>query len=122
MTQRAFLTCCQHRASTHPHHHRSGLYFDAVSPALPSLPLGWQGRLLRVERGGLPIASLDPNDAALSKYARGEPRDRRWIQGGLLAGANSLAIVSQCFRGTHIFDAAASLRPAPDGSGQGLVR
>ena len=81
-----------------------------MTPALPSLPQGWQGRLMRVERGGLHIAFLDPNDTSLSKHARGEPRDRRWIQGGLLAGAISLDIVSQRFRGTHFFDAAAQAR------------
>ena len=25
----------------------------------------------------------EPHDAAISKYARGEPRDRRWIRAGL---------------------------------------
>lgn len=89
-----------------PHHHRTGIYLDAVTPALPSLPQGWQDRLIRVERAGLRIAFLDPNDAALSKYARGEPRDRRWIQGGIVAGVISLAIVSQRFRSTHFLDAA----------------
>ncbi|MBM3391107.1 MAG: hypothetical protein FJY34_03920 [Betaproteobacteria bacterium] len=32
--------------------------------------------------GGIVAGFLDPNDAAVSKYARGEPRDREWIRAG----------------------------------------
>lgn len=37
------------------------------------------------------------NDAAISKYARGEERDRRWIQEGVVAGVVSLPVVRMRF-------------------------
>ncbi len=86
------------------YHLKSGFYLDAVSPQLPSLPEGWQARLIKVERDGLRAWFLDPNDAALSKYARGEPRDRRWIQAGILAGVVSMPIVKSRFGTTNFFD------------------
>ena len=87
-----------------PYHQKSGFFLDAVSPELPSLPDGWQDRLIKVARGGVRAWFLDPNDAALSKYARGEPRDRRWIQAGILAGVVSMPIVSARLRSTNFFD------------------
>jgi hypothetical protein len=73
-----------------PFHHAEGFFLDAVSPDLPTLPEGWQDRLLKLERGGCRAWFLDPNDAAISKYARGEPRDRSWIRAGLDAGIVSM--------------------------------
>jgi hypothetical protein len=67
-----------------PFHAAHGYFLDPVSPSLPTLPDGWEGRLNKVERDGLRLWFLDPNDAAVSKYARGEPRDQRWIRSGLL--------------------------------------
>ncbi len=93
-----------------PYHHQSGFYLDAVNPALPSLPDGWADRLIKIERGDLRAWFLDPNDAALSKYARGEPRDQRWIRAGVLAGVVSLPLVSARFRSTHFLDAAEALK------------
>jgi hypothetical protein len=86
------------------YHEKSGYFLDAVSPDLPTLPAGWRDRLIKVERDGLRAWFLDPNDAALSKYARGEPRDRRWIQAGILAGVVSMPIVKSRIGSTNFFD------------------
>lgn len=87
-----------------PFHQTHGFYLDGVSPQLPSLPEGWKDRLIKVERDGLRAWFLDPNDAALSKYARGEPRDRRWIQAGILAGVVSMPVVKARFGSTSFAD------------------
>ena len=87
-----------------PHHLEFGYYLDGVSPALPSLPEGWRDRLIRVERNGIGLSFLDPADAALSKYARGEPRDRRWIRAGLRTGAISLPLVRSRFPSVVFLD------------------
>ena len=87
-----------------PYHHKSGFYLDAVTPELPSLPDDWRDRLIKVERDGLRAWFLDPNDAALSKYARGEPRDRRWIKAGILAGVVSMPIVRSRIGTTQFLD------------------
>ena len=87
-------------------HAEHGFYLDAISPQLPSLPDGWADRLMKLERDGLRAWFLDPNDAALSKYARGEPRDRRWIQAGILAGVVSMPVVNARFASTNFYDGA----------------
>ena len=74
-------------------HEKTGIFLDAVSPELPTLPDGWRNRLMKVGRDGLRAWFLDPNDAAISKYARGEPRDRRWIEAGISRGLISLSMV-----------------------------
>ena len=88
-----------------PYHEKSGYFLDPVSPDLPTLPEGWHDRLIKVERDGLRAWFLDPNDAVLSKYARGEPRDRRWIKAGILAGVVSMPIVKSRVGSTNFFDA-----------------
>jgi hypothetical protein len=87
-----------------PFHAAHGYFLDPVSPSLPTLPDGWEGRLNKVERDGLRLWFLDPNDAAVSKYARGEPRDQRWIRSGLLHGLVSLAIAEARVRQTLFLD------------------
>jgi hypothetical protein len=87
-----------------PFHAAHGYFLDPVSPSLPSLPDGWEGRLNRAERDGLRLWFLDPNDAAVSKYARGEPRDQRWIRSGLAHGLISLPIVEARVRQTLFLD------------------
>jgi hypothetical protein len=74
-------------------HESEGYFLDPVSPHLPTLPDGWESRLVRIERNGLRVWFLEPNDAAISKYARGEPRDERWIRSGILNGYISLPTV-----------------------------
>jgi hypothetical protein len=58
----------------------------------------------RVERDGIVIWFLDPNDAALSKYARGEPRDRRWVRAGIKSGVVSITIMKSRFRSVDFLD------------------
>ncbi|MDO8777566.1 MAG: hypothetical protein Q7K57_54395 [Burkholderiaceae bacterium] len=93
-----------------PYHVKSGYFLDAVSPDLPALPEGWRDRLIKIEQDGLRAWFLDPNDAALSKYARGEPRDRRWIQAGILAGVVSMPIVKSRIGSTGFIDKAEERR------------
>lgn len=83
-----------------------GFYLDPISPDLPTLPDGWEPRLLPVPlRDGITVYFLDPNDAAVAKYARSEPRDRAWIQAGLAAGLLSVPIIDSRFRTTTFLDA-----------------
>lgn len=82
-----------------------GYFLDPVSPSLPTLPENWQFRLIRVPlESGITIYFLDPNDAAVSKYARGEPRDREWLQAGLGAGLLSPAIIESRMGETVFLD------------------
>jgi len=85
-------------------HRASGYYLDPVSPALPSLPDGWEARMNRIERDGLVAWFIEPNDAALSKYARGEPRDRRWIRAGIRCGVVSLPVVKSRLASVDFYD------------------
>jgi hypothetical protein len=83
----------------------NGYYLDPISPTLPTLPAGWESRLFKVGfEGGLVIHFLDPNDAAVSKYARSEPRDREWLQAGLAAGILSAPIIEYRMRETTFAD------------------
>lgn len=78
-----------------------GYYADAVSPMLPTLPEGWNERLIEVKfDAGVSAWFLDPNDAAISKYVRGEPRDYEWIRSGLDAGILSLPTIEYRLRET----------------------
>jgi hypothetical protein len=88
-----------------------GYYLDPISPRVATLPEGWPGRLTRIELAP-DIAGwfLEPNDAAVSKYARLEPRDREWIRPGLRAGVLSVAMLEARFAGTIFLDARESSR------------
>lgn len=78
-----------------------GYYADAVSPMLPTLPDGWQNRLIEVRfPSGVAAWFLHPGDAAVSKYVRGEQRDRNWLRAGLRAGIFSLETVEYRMRET----------------------
>lgn len=87
------------------YHRLHGIYLDPVSPKLPTLPDGWQQRLIRVERSGVTAHFLEPNDAAVSKLARAEPRDLRWVRAGVAAGLVSLPMVKLRMRTTNFLDA-----------------
>lgn len=72
----------------------NGVYADAISPAILSLPEQWESRLVQ-----LPLPSgvigwfLDPNDCAISKIIRGEERDIAWVRAGIVAGLLSRQII-----------------------------
>jgi hypothetical protein len=89
----------------------SGYYLDPVSPALPTLPEQWEYRLIPVElEDRIVVHFLDPNDAAVSKYARCDLRDREWIRAGLEAGLLSAPIIESRFRQTPFLDDAERAR------------
>ncbi len=105
-----------------------GYYFDAISPNLPTLPSGWQDRLIALQlQDGVKASFLVPNDAAISKYARGEARDRRWIREGLRASILSLATLEYRCRETDFLDQAehdrakVAIRDDRDWVGRGFV-
>lgn len=82
-----------------------GYYLDPISPAVATLPAGWEQRLVRIELEPEVVAwFLEPNDAAVSKYARMEPRDREWIRAGLAGRILSLAIIEKRFGETAFLD------------------
>jgi hypothetical protein len=92
---------------------KHGYYLDPVSPQVATLPDGWNGRLIRIELEPALVAwFLDPNDAAVSKYARLEPRDREWIRAGLAAGVLSASIIETRFAQTTFLDDDESTRVA----------
>jgi hypothetical protein len=84
---------------------KHGYYFDAVSPHLPTLPLGWEQRLIERRLPGGAIARfLEPHDAAIAKLARSEPKDLRWIRAGIDASILSVATLEYRFRETVFED------------------
>ena len=86
-----------------PFERQYGYYADAVSPMLPTLPERWQARLVEVAfASGVSGWFLDPDDAAISKYVRGQARDRAWIRAGLEAGILSLANIEYRLRETEM--------------------
>lgn len=88
-----------------PFDEQHGYYLDPVSPNLPTLPAQWSYRLVKAElEEAITIYFLDPNDAAVSKYARGDVRDREWIQAGLAAGLLSASIIASRFSETDFID------------------
>ena len=85
----------------------NGYYLDPVSPELPMLPEQWEPRLIPIAlEGGIVVYFLDPNDAAVSKYARGDVRDRAWLRAGLEAGILSAPVIESRFRQTPFADGA----------------
>jgi hypothetical protein len=88
-----------------------GYYLDPISPQVATLPAGWEGRLTRIQlEPTLAAWFLEPSDAAVSKYARMEPRDREWIRPGLRAGVLSLVTLDARFAETAFLDAHESAR------------
>ncbi len=87
-------------------HRAHGYYLDAVSPSLASLPNGWQERMNCIAQGVINIWFLDPDDAAVSKYARSQPNDLRWIRAGVLAGLISLPKIKARVPSTVFLDSA----------------
>lgn len=88
-----------------------GYYLDPIAARVATLPDDWEARLVRIElEPGLAAWFLEPNDAAVSKYARMEPRDREWIRAGLVAGILSVPILQVRFAQTAFLDTAESNR------------
>jgi hypothetical protein len=88
-----------------------GFYLDPITPRVATLPAGWEARLVRQQLGpDLAAWFLEPHDAAVSKYARMEPRDREWIRPGLRAGILSLPILEARFEDTAFLDPAEAHR------------
>jgi hypothetical protein len=88
-----------------------GYYLDPLSPSIATLPGEWEERLLRIQLEPELVAwFLEPNDAAVSKYARMEPRDREWIRPGLRAGILSWPIIEGLFAQTVFLDDGESRR------------
>jgi hypothetical protein len=82
-----------------------GYYYDAVSPNLPTLPRGWEERLVPVAlRGGTVAKFIEPNDAAIAKLSRGAPKDLQWIRAGIDASILSVATLEYRFRETVFAD------------------
>jgi hypothetical protein len=93
-----------------PYHREHGIYLDPVSPRLPTLPQDWEQRLIRLERDGVVASFLDPNDAAVSKLARAEPRDVRWVRAGIRAEIISVPAVRLRMKTTAFLDDEEKLR------------
>jgi hypothetical protein len=86
-------------------HKANGFYLDPVSPSLATLPTDWESRLNVLKlNNGITLRCLDPDDAAISKYARGEPRDREWIRAGIEQSIISTDIVRQRLKETIFLD------------------
>ena len=85
-------------------HKENGYYLDPVSPALPTLPDGWENRMSNMSRGDVTLWFLDQDDAAMSKYARSQPNDLRWIRAGILCGLISLPKVKNRLASTSFLD------------------
>lgn len=89
-----------------PWHVAHGIYLDPVNPYLPTLPDQWQGRLIPLAREGVVAHFLEPHDAAVSKLARGEPRDLRWVLAGARANILALPTVAMRMKSTTFLDEA----------------
>ena len=86
------------------YHKAHGIYLDPVNPRLPTLPDGWEGRLIKVSKEGVTAYFLEPHDAAVSKLARGEERDVRWVRAGARANILSLPTVRIRMNSTMFLD------------------
>ena len=89
-----------------PWHVAHGIYLDPVNPHLPTLPDQWQSRLIALAREGVVAHFLEPHDAAVSKLARGEPRDLRWVRAGARGNLLALSTVALRMKSTSFLDAA----------------
>jgi hypothetical protein len=88
-----------------------GYYLDPVAPRVATLPDRWEERLVRIGLDTrLAAWFLEPNDAAVSKYARMEPRDREWIRAGLEGAVLSLSTIDARFGTTTFLDPGESAR------------
>ena len=87
-------------------HLAHGIYLDPVNPHLPTLPDQWQTRLIKLTRNGVVAHFLEPHDAAVSKLARGEERDLRWVKAGAKGNILSLPTIALRMKSTTFLDEA----------------
>lgn len=89
----------------------NGFYADPVAPAIAALPEGWEGRVFRIDfPGDVTGLFVHPNDVAVSKYARLEDRDRRWLRAGLKARILDGAVIEDGMNTADFLDAAEQAR------------
>lgn len=92
------------------YHRDHGFYLDPVSPDLPTLPNGWEARMHKIEQNGMAVWFLHPDDAAVSKLARSDENDLRWVRAGVSARLISPPMVRALFKSTRFFDQEEALR------------
>jgi hypothetical protein len=85
-------------------HRKNGYFLDPASPSVATLPEDWENRLTRIEGDGVRLWCLDADDAAVSKYARGQPNDVRWIRAGIVSGHISLPKIRSRLAATPFLD------------------
>ena len=83
-------------------HATHGYYADPISPAILSLPEGWETRLIPITLAkGIVANFIEPNDTAIAKLARSEDNDIRWVRSGVRAGIVSLDVAEARLADTH---------------------
>ncbi|HEX3678992.1 MAG TPA: DUF6036 family nucleotidyltransferase, partial [Galbitalea sp.] len=73
-----------------------GFYVQGVSVRTAYLPVGWEGRLVRVEPRGHPDSiglCLEPHDLCAAKLARFDPKDCEFVEALILAQLVTPAII-----------------------------
>jgi len=98
---RGFQEIAQHLCQESDFFREHGIYADAISPRLLSLPQGWENRLIQIPlKGGVVAWFIEPNDAAIGKLMRGEEHDLRWVKSGMSEGILQLDTIEERLRQT----------------------
>jgi hypothetical protein len=82
----------------------TGVYADPLPPDLPTLPEGWQKRLVAYHLGKLSVPCLEIHDLIVSKLAAGRLKDYEFtaaVLTGKLARAEEVVRRIQTFREPH---------------------
>lgn len=81
---RGFLEIASHLGQSSAFAAKEGIYADPITPALLSMPSGWESRLMPISlRGGVTAWFVDPTDGAAAKLMRGEVHDLSWVRAAL---------------------------------------
>lgn len=64
----------------------------------------------KIEQNGMAVWFLHPDDAAVSKLARSDENDLRWVRAGVSARLISPPMVRALFKSTRFFDQEEALR------------
>lgn len=100
--ERGFHEIAQQLSAESPFFQEHGIYADAISPRLLSLPQGWESRLLQIPlKGGVVAWFIEPNDAAIGKLMRGEEHDLRWVEAGVSEGILHLDTIEARLKQTN---------------------